>query len=195
MKKAVIITAVLLLIAGAGGSLWLKRRLDNQIALATAQEQQQQPKPYKPAFDKYDDGPADPTELLELVNAERQRIGVAPLVMDENIQKSAQLKADDMIAKGYRQHIIPGLGDMYTQEMRYLIYQRAKCSHSSENYYTGAYHPKSDVFVSTSREAFNGWMSSKPHREAIQDPKYKKTGFGVSTNNTSLVAVQHFCIP
>jgi len=31
MKKAVIITAVLLLIAGTGGSLWLKRRLDNQI--------------------------------------------------------------------------------------------------------------------------------------------------------------------
>ena len=196
MKKAVIITAVLLLIAGAGGSLWLKRRLDNQMALAATQEQQEeQPKQHKPAFDKYDNGPADPTELLELVNAERQRIGVAPLVMDENVQKSAQLKADDMIAKGYRQHDIPGLGDMYTQEMRYLIYQQAKCTMSGENYYTGAYYPKSDAFVSTSREAFKGWMSSKPHREAIQNPKYKKTGFGVSTNNTSLVAVQHFCIP
>ena len=63
MKKAVIITAVLLLIAGTGGSLWLKRRLDNQMALAAAQEQQeQQPKPHKPAFDKYDNGPADPQE-------------------------------------------------------------------------------------------------------------------------------------
>lgn len=40
MKKAVIITAVLLLIAGAGGSLWLKRRLDNQMALATAKATQ-----------------------------------------------------------------------------------------------------------------------------------------------------------
>lgn len=194
MKKAIVITAIVALTIGVVGGVWLKRRLDNQIALVATQEQQEeQPKQHKPAFDKYDDGPADPTELLELVNAERQRIGVAPLEFDESVQRSAQLKANDMITKDYRQHIIPGLGDMYTQEMRYLIYQRAKCSHSSENYYTGAYHPKSDVFVSTSREAFNGWMGSKPHREAIQDPKYKKTGFGVSTNNTTLIAVQHFC--
>lgn len=188
MKKAIVITVIVALAVGAGGGLWLKTRLDAQAAAGAAREQkQEQPK------SKYDVGPADPTELLELVNAERQRIGVAPLEFDESMQRSAQLKANDMITKDYRQHIIPGLGDMYTQEMRYLIYQRAKCSHSSENYYTGAYHPKSDVFVSTSREAFNGWMSSKPHREAIQDPKYKKTGFGVSTNNTTLVAVQHFC--
>lgn len=195
MKKAIVITIIVALTVGAGG-VWLKTYLDDQAAAKAAQAQaEEQPKQHKPAFDKYDNGPADPTELLELVNAERQRIGVAPLVMDENIQKSAQLKADDMIAKGYRQHDIPGLGDMYTQEMRYLIYQQAKCTMSGENYYTGAYYPKSDAFVSTSREAFKGWMSSKPHREAIQNPKYKKTGFGVSTNNTSLVAVQHFCIP
>ena len=195
MKKAIVITIIVALTVGAGG-IWLKTYLDDQAAAKAAQAQaEEQPKQHKPAFDKYDNGPADPTELLELVNAERQRIGVAPLVMDENVQKSAQLKADDMIAKGYRQHDIPGLGDMYTQEMRYLIYQQAKCTMSGENYYTGAYYPKSDAFVSTSREAFKGWMSSKPHREAIQNPKYKKTGFGVSTNNTSLVAVQHFCIP
>lgn len=195
MKKAIVITIIVALTVGAGG-VWLKTYLDDQAAAKAAQAQaEEQPKQHKPALDKYDNGPADPTELLELVNAERQRIGVAPLVMDENVQKSAQLKADDMIAKGYRQHDIPGLGDMYTQEMRYLIYQQAKCTMSGENYYTGAYYPKSDAFVSTSREAFKGWMSSKPHREAIQNPKYKKTGFGVSTNNTSLVAVQHFCIP
>ena len=52
-----------------------------------AQEQkQEQPK------SKYDVGPADPTGLLELVNAERQRIGVAPLEFDESVQRSAQGK-------------------------------------------------------------------------------------------------------
>ena len=158
MKKSIVITTIIIaLIVSVGGGLWLKTRLNAQAVAEVAQEQkQEQPK------SKYDVGPADPTELLELVNAERQRVGVAPLEFDESMQRSAQLKANDMITKDYRQHIIPGLGDMYTQEMRYLIYQRAKCSHSSENYYTGAYHPKSDVFVSTSREAFNGWMSSKP---------------------------------
>ena len=133
MKKAIVIAVILTLIVGVSGGVWLKTRLDAQTATTVAQEQkQEQPK------SKYDVGPADPTELLELVNAERQRIGVAPLEFDESMQRSAQLKADDMITKGYRQHIIPGLGDMYTQEMRYLIYQQAKCSHSGENYYTGA---------------------------------------------------------
>ena len=93
MKKAIVITAIVALTIGVVGGVWLKRRLDNQIALVATQEQQEeQPKQHKPAFDKYDDGPADPTELLELVNAERQRIGVAPLEFDESVQRSAQGK-------------------------------------------------------------------------------------------------------
>ena len=139
-------------------------------------------------FDKYDNGLADPQEILELVNKERARIGVAPLVMDENVQRSAQLKANDMEAKGYRQHVIPELGDMYTQEMRYLIYQQAKCTMSGENWTAGA--------NISSRDAFNWWMNSEPHRKAIQNPEYTKIGLGVSRNsdNSKTYAVQYFCI-
>ncbi len=96
-------TIIIALIVSVGGGLWLKTRLNAQAITEVAQEQkQEQPK------SKYDVGPPDAQEMLELVNQERARIGVAPLVMDENVQKSAQLKADDMAAKGYRQHIIPG---------------------------------------------------------------------------------------
>ena len=42
---------------------------------------------YNKGLTKYEMGPADPQEILELVNQERARIGVAPLVMDENVQK------------------------------------------------------------------------------------------------------------
>ncbi len=185
MKKALVITAIIVALIASVGGVWLKTRLDTQAAAGVAQEQkQEQPK------SKYDVGPADPTELLELVNAERQRVGVAPLVMDERLNASAQEKADDMVNRNYRDHVSPEGIHGYE-----LVFKHTggECRHAGENYYTGAYHPKSDVFVSTSREAFNGWMSSKPHREAIQDPKYKKTGFGVSTNNTTLLAVQHFC--
>lgn len=183
MKKAIVITIIVALTVGAGG-VWLKTYLDDQAAAKAAQAQaEEQPKQHKPAFDKYDNGPADPQEILELVNQERARIGVAPLVMDENVQKSAQLKADDMEAKGYRQHNIPGLGDMYTQEMYYLIYQQAKCTMSGENWTAGA--------NISSRGAFNWWMNSESHRKAIQDPKYTKIGIGVGTK--SQVAVQHFC--
>ena len=78
MKKAVIITAVLLLIAGAGGGLWLKTRLNAQAVTEVVQEQkQEQPK------SKYDVGPPDAQEMLELVNKERAKVGATPLKLDE----------------------------------------------------------------------------------------------------------------
>lgn len=179
MKKVIVITIILALIVGVGGGVWLKTRLDTQAAAGVAQKQEQeQPK------SKYDVGPPDAQEILELVNQERARIGVAPLVMDENVQKSAQLKADDMEAKGYRQHIIPGTQYTLSKEMAYWV--NKSCSKSSENISW-----RTDNIPGTSQDVFNGWMSSKPHREAIQDPKYTKTGIGTHKD----IAVQRFCIP
>lgn len=174
MKKALVITVILALVVGVGG-VWLKTRLDAQAAAGVAQEQPES---------KYDVGPPDAQEILELVNKERARIGVAPLVMDENVQKSAQLKADDMVAKGYRQHIIPGTPYTLNSEMAYWV--NKSCSKSSENISW-----RTDNIPGTSQDVFNGWMSSKPHREAIQDPKYTKTGIGTHKD----IAVQRFCIP
>lgn len=175
MKKVMVITIILALVAGVGGGVWLKTRLDAQAAAGAAQEQPES---------KYDVGPPDAQEILELVNKERARIGVAPLVMDENVQKSAQLKADDMEAKGYRQHIIPGTQYTLSKEMAYWV--NKSCSKSSENISW-----RTDNIPGTSQDVFNGWMSSKPHREAIQDPKYTKTGIGTHKD----IAVQHFCVP
>lgn len=174
MKKVIVITIILALVVGVGG-IWLKTCLDAQAAAGVAQEQ---PK------SKYDVGPPDAQEILELVNQERARIGVAPLVMDENVQKSAQLKADDMEAKGYRQHIIPGTQYTLSKEMAYWV--NKSCSKSSENISW-----RTDNIPGTSQDVFNGWMSSEPHRKAIQNPKYTKTGIGVKDG----VVVQHFCIP
>lgn len=186
MKRLLLVFAVLSLALGAGG-VWLKTHLDNQNAIRTAQEQKQQQSEQK--LSKYEVGPPDPQEILELVNQERARVGVAPLVVDENVQRSAQLKSDDMLAKGYKEHDIPGLNDMYTQEMRNFLYGKAQCSRSGENFYWAE-------FAATSRHAFNWWMHSKPHREAIQNPDYIKTGFGVSHNidNHNVYVVQHFCV-
>ena len=186
MKKAVIITAVLLLIAGTGGMLWKIR--ENRLAAKAAylEAKATEGQAYNKGFTKYEMGPADPQEILELVNQERARIGVAPLVLDENVQKSAQLKADDMVAKGYRQHNIPGTNNWYSLEMANLMHQ-AGCHTVSENWVSGEHM--------NSRGAFRGWMNSEPHRKAIQDPNYTKIGIGVSGHDgISEVAVQHFCI-
>ena len=175
MKKVIVITVVLALVVGVGA--WWKAREDYLTAKATEGQA------YNKGLTKYEMGPADPQEILELVNQERARIGVAPLVMDENVQKSAQLKADDMVAKGYRQHNIPGTNSMLSPEMAQLMYRNAGCSHSGENL------TWREGDSNTSQAAFTAWMNSEPHRKAIQNPKYTKTGIGVKNS----VVVQHFC--
>ena len=184
MKKSIVITTIIVaLIAVVGGGLWLKTRLNAQAVTEVAQEQkQEQPK------SKYDVGPVDAGEILELVNTERARIGVAPLMYDNNVRMSAQLKSDDMLAKEYKQHNIPGTDNWYSSEMANLM-SKAGCHTVSENFYWAG-------FKATSRDAFNWWMNSEPHRKAIQNPDYTKIGLGISrsSDNSKTYAVQHFCI-
>ena len=178
MKKVIVITIILALVAGVGGSLWLKTRLDAQAAAGAVQEQkQEQPK------SKYEVGPPDAQEILELVNKERARIGVAPLEVDPRINASAQEKADDMISRNYRDHVSPEGVHGYE-----LVFKHTggECRHAGENLAW-----RTDNTVGTTRSAFNWWMSSKPHRKAIQDSKYTKTGIGINKD----VVVQHFCQP
>ncbi len=178
MKKVIAITIILALAVGAG--VWWKTREDYLTAKATEGQA------YNKGLTKYEMGPADPQEILELVNKERARIGVAPLVIDKNIQKSAQLKADDMEAKGYRQHNIPGTNSMLSPEMAQL-YRESNCSVAGENLTWGILNDNEN----TSQASFTAWMNSEPHRKAIQNPKYTKTGIGVKNG----VVVQHFCQP
>lgn len=179
MKKVIVITIILALVAGVSGGVWLKTRLDDQTAAGMTQEQkQEQPEP-----SKYDVGPPDAQEMLELVNQERARIGVAPLEVDPRINASAQEKADDMISRNYRDHVSPEGIHGYE-----LVFKHAnsECKHAGENLTW-----RTDNTIGTTRSAFNWWISSKPHRKAIQDPKYTKTGIGINKD----VVVQHFCQP
>ena len=185
MKKAVIITAVLLLIAGAGGGLWLKTRLNAQAVAEVAQGQkQEQPK------SKYDVGPPDAQEMLELVNQERAKVGVAPLKLDERLNASAQEKADDMRNRGYYDHKSPDGIEGYSLVFKHMP---SKCRYASENL---AEVSTTDSKFGSSRFTIDNWMhSTKGHREAILDAKYSLVGFGISKQGYDLIVVQHFCQP
>lgn len=180
MKKAILITAILALVAGVGGAIWLSTRFEQQSAARAAQEQAQS----KPSESEVTIEPADANELLRLVNEERKKAGIAPLISDENVRMSAQLKADDMIAKGYRTHDIPGTNHTLTQEMYEWVSK--SCSSSSEN----IIHRPDGNDLAYNRGIVKSWMESEPHRKAILNPKYTKTGMAVNTK----VAVQHFCV-
>ena len=181
IKKAVIITAVLLLIAGTDGGLWLKTRLNVQAVTEVAQEQkQEQPK------SKYDVGPPDAQEMLELVNQERAKVGAAPLKLDERLNASAQEKADDMQNRDYYGHVSP---DGTRGTLFVFKHIPSKCRYAGENL--------ANILIpdSNSRNPISTWMSStKGHREAILDKDYDLVGFGIAKDKygNSLI-VQHFC--
>lgn len=174
-----VITVILALVVGVGGGVWLKTRLDAQAAAEVAQEQ---PK------SKYDVGPPDAQEMLELVNQERAKVGVVPLKLDERLSASAQEKADDMQNRGYYDHKSPDGIEGYSLVFKHMP---SKCRYASENL---AEVSTTDSKFGSSRFTIDNWMhSTKGHREAILDAKYSLVGFGISKQGHDLIVVQHFC--
>lgn len=125
-----------------------------------------------------------PTEqsILKAVNIERAKVGAAPLKLHPNLSKTAQMKADDMIARNYRGHHMPDTNQPLTYEMRQL--QASVCVNASENL------TWNDKGTTTERSIYS-WLTSPAHKAAMLDPKYTYTGIGVGDDK---VVVQHFCV-
>ena len=176
MKRFNTIAIVLILIASAGA-------VYEYVAKYEFTETVQAPVVVEPS--KYEIGPADPQEILELVNAERKKVGVAPLVMHDSLNKSAQLKADDMWNRDYRSHFLPE-DPKATLTLEMASYVEPYCESSGENFVAGYKDGKM-----TSAIAMDWWLNSPPHKAAILNPDYTMIGMGVSNND---IAVQRFCI-
>lgn len=180
MKRLVVLTTVIAaLILTVGVTSYAR------TALTPALQPVETPKPTKVVL-KYETGPPDAQELLELVNKERVKAHVAPLQFNLDVQKSAQLKADDFAKRHYYSHLIKGTNQVLTPQMNELLV--ANCSNSSENIAADML-TSADAFNST-----NGWLSSTPHKKAILNPKYTSTGFGVSYDDGDYYVVEHFCV-
>ena len=152
-------------------------------AQANGQIQQATAQAVEPPKTKYELDPPTAEELLELVNAERAKVGVAPLVIDERVQRSAQLKADDMAANNYFAHIIPSTGKVLSPEMNDLLV--SACTSSRENLSWNT-----DKSQLSAVEAVNWWKSSEAHYAAMINPRYTTTGFGIRNH----IITEHFCI-
>lgn len=122
-------------------------------------------------------------ELLDAVNTERAKAGVAPLTLDARLNTSAQVKADDMVATNDLDHIDANGKHGYEYAMEY----NPDCKIPSENISTSTLDYRNTLAV------VDGWMNSKPHHDAMLNPSYSTTGFGIVWGDT-MVVVQHFCI-
>ena len=119
-------------------------------------------------------------ELLALVNAERQKVGAKPLVMDARLNESAQAKADDMQKNNYFGHVdSTGMhGYVYIQQKNIV-----NC-YPTENL-------TQNTSINDSMHAVTAWLNSPPHKAAMLKNATYSTGFGIAGN----YVVEHFCSP
>lgn len=108
-------------------------------------------------------------EVLRLVNIERKRYGLDPLVMSEELRKVARIKSTDMSNNNYLNHTSPTFGTPFEMLKSFDIsYQVA-----AENIARGQVN---------AQEVVSAWLNSSGHRKNILTSNYKKIGIGYNSN-------------
>lgn len=130
---------------------------------------------------------ATPEEVLIETNKLRTEVGVAPLELDERLNQSAKLKAQDMVENEYFGHPNPKTGKRGYQYAREAVGE--DCIKVGENL---AGRSLSRI---NAKGWVEGWKSSEPHYKAMIDPIYKSIGFAAVQNGSwdQYYGVMHFC--
>ena len=104
--------------------------------------------------------------MLDAVNSERNKEGLAPLTWCRNLASSSTAHAKDMAKRGYFEHDTPEGIDPT---------DRAETSG-----YGGGAGENIAVLQKSVAEVMNDWMNSTGHRENILEPSYNHFGFGIA---------------
>ncbi len=117
--------------------------------------------------------------IFNLVNAERAKNGLQPLIRDARLDATAQSRADDMVARDYFGHNDPATGENLVNILNGI----EVCKDASENIISV------DDIGEKNTDALKWWMNSKPHHDAILDTQYDLAGMAVNGD----IGVMHFC--
>jgi uncharacterized YkwD family protein len=124
----------------------------------------------------------DEALMLELVNQERTKQGLKPLLMHPELTGLARLKAEDMLKHGYFSHISPAYGSPFQMMEEAGI----RYSYAGENL---AGSP-------TANQAHAALMNSPGHRANILNANFTHVGIGiVDGGNFGKIFVQMFIKP
>jgi uncharacterized protein YkwD len=126
--------------------------------------------------------------VMDLVNQERQKQGLASLEFDPHCARAARDHAVDTGKNRLRGHV--GSDGSQLQD-RYQRYSN-QFSLLAENW---AYIQDPSGQKLTPRSLMASWMNSANHRGNILDPKAKKIGVGLYRIGVELYAVQCFSAP
>jgi len=104
--------------------------------------------------------------MINLVNQERQKAGVAPLKIDNELSRVARIKSEDMMTNGYFSHTSPTYGSPFQMMRTFGITFRSAGENIARS--------------SGVTNAHNGLMNSEGHRRNILNPGFTHIGIGIA---------------
>lgn len=113
---------------------------------------------------------ADQQHMLDLINQERSKVGVASCKIDPQLQKMAQVKSDEMVAKKYFSHTSPTYGSPFEMMKTFGI-----------SYTSAAENIAGNSSVDAAHEAL---MNSPGHKENILKSSFNYIGIGITPSPT-----------
>ena len=118
--------------------------------------------------------------VFELVNKERVKAGVQPLILNEKLCDMARFKLNEMDELGYFDHKSPVYGSPSEMAKAFGITDKG-CGENLAG-------------SSTPESVMDAWMSSEGHRANILNPKYTQIGIAchINSDTNSLWWVQEF---
>lgn len=117
--------------------------------------------------------------LLSGINEKRTQEGLTPLTLNNRLNESAQLKAEDMNKKRYWAHVSP------SGEQPWVWFKKV------QYFYTRAGENLAKCY-STNAQAVEAWWNSPTHKDNILGD-YTEAGFGfVEYEPDCVVIVNHF---
>lgn len=128
-------------------------------------------------------GNIDQKRLIELTNAERQKMGLSPVSENSSLDKAAALKAQNMFQENYWAHFAPSGKTPWD----FILGTGYKFTYAGENLAKN---------FTSSDDVVKAWMASPTHRDNLLNPKYQDIGIaveeGMLNGQKTILVVQEF---
>lgn len=122
---------------------------------------------------------ADEKEVFDLINKQRTNNGLSALKIDDEVQRVARIKAQDMVDNNYFAHESPTYGTPFNMLKSFKISYKTAGENIAGN--------------SSNSAAVTAWMNSSGHKANILSSNYNYTGIGVvSSSKYGKIYVQMF---
>ena len=122
---------------------------------------------------------SDEKEVFDLINKQRTNNGLPSLKVDNETQRVARIKAQDMVDNNYFSHNSPTYGSPFDMLKSFKISYKTAGENIAAN--------------SSNSGAVNAWMNSSGHKANILNSSYNYTGIGVvSSPRYGKIYVQMF---